>query len=268
MIGALGAAAAAVAASCRWNWWRPRAKGLPVLCYHKVGRYPKGSRLKPLWVTPAQFRSQMERLKASGYTSLTFSELRDIDEGKAPRPPKPILVTFDDGYANNYEEAFPILRELGLKANIFLVYETLEGHNAWHNPASEPWIAMLSWAQVREMQDSGLVEMGSHTMTHRNLARLPPEDARWELVESKKRLEEKLGREMVGFAYPYGAGAYVPQVRRAAREAGYRYDFAFKQGITPWPWDAEAGPIKRLYIRGDDTALDFHLNLTRGRARF
>ena len=104
-------------------------------------------------------------------------------------------------------------------------------------------------------------------MGHRNLEQIPLEEGRWELAESKKRLEDKLGREMVGFAYPYGAGAYNPRVRSLARSAGYRYDFAIKQGISPWPWDPESGPLKRLLIRGDDSMLDFHLNLTRGRAR-
>lgn len=262
-------AAAAVGASCRWNWWRlPVAGGLPVLTYHKVGDYPPGSRLKPLWVTQRQFRAQMEYLKARGFTTLTFAELRDIDEGRRPMPARPVLVTFDDGYANNYELAYPILRELGLKGNIFLVHDTLEGLNAWHNPATEPRIPMLSWAQAREMQDSGVIELGSHTLSHRNLAEIPLAETRRELSESKKKLEDKLGREMIGFAYPYGAGAFNPAVRQAARDAGYRYDFAFRRGLTPWPWKPEDGPILRVYVRGDDNFLDFYLNLSRGRARF
>ncbi len=271
MIDAVSAvgAAALVGASCRWNWWRPRVQGgLATLMYHKIGQPPPGSRLKPLWVSAAEFRQQMQYLKTNGYTALTFADLRDAEQGKKPMPPKPVLVTFDDGYANNYELAYPVLKELGLKGNIFLVYETMDHHNAWHDPASEPWIPMLTWAQIREMQDSGVMEMGSHTMRHRNLPQIPLDEVCWELQESKRRLEDKLGREMVGFAYPYGAGAYVPEVRQATREAGYRYDFGIKQGISPWPWDPASGPLKRLYIRGDDTRLDFHLNLTRGRARF
>lgn len=271
MIAVLSAvgAAAAVGASCRWNWWRRRVSGgIPALMYHKIGDYPKGSRLKSLWITACAFRRQMEFLKRQGYTTLTFTELRDASDGKLLMPAKPVLVTFDDGYANNYTLAYPILKELGLKANIFLVYETIGTHNAWHSPESEPWIEMLTWAQVKEMQDSGVIEMGSHTMSHRNLPAIPADDARWEISESKRRLEETLGREMVGFAYPYGAGAYVPEVRRLAREAGYRYDFGIKQGISSLPWTPESGPLKRLYVRGDDTMFDFHLNLTRGRARF
>jgi peptidoglycan/xylan/chitin deacetylase (PgdA/CDA1 family) len=236
--------------------------------YHKVGDPPPGSRLAKLWVSARDFRRQMEYLKRNGHTSLLFAELRDAELGKRPMPAKPVLITFDDGYANNGEVALPIMRESGMKGNIFLVYETMDRHNAWHDPASEPWVRMLTWDAALEMQREGLVEFGSHTMRHPNLARIPLDQARWELFESKKRLEDKLGREMVGFAYPYGAGAFVPEVRRLAREAGYRYDFGIKQGISPWPWDPESGPLKRLFVRGDDYMLDFHLNMTRGKARF
>ena len=271
MIGAAISTAGVIAAalSARWNWWRPKVSGgIPTLMYHKIGDSPKGSRLAKLWVTAEDFRRQMRYLKEHVYTTLTFSQLRAAEENKRPMPDKPVLVTFDDGYANNYELAYPILKELGLKGNIFLVYETIDSHNSWHNPDSEPWIPMLTWAQTREMQDSGVIEMGSHTMSHKNLPTLALEDTRWQVVESKKRLEEKLGQEMVAFAYPYGAGAYVPEVRQAALEAGYRYDFGIKQGISALPWNPRSGPLKRLFVRGDDTMYDFHLNMTRGRARF
>ena len=264
---AVAGAAAALGASARWNWWRPKVRGIAAPMYHKVGVPPPGSQLAKLWVTPEDFRRQLQYLKERGWTTLLFAELREIEEGRRKAPEKPVVLTFDDGYANNHELAFPLLKEFGMKANIFLVYETMERHNAWHDPATEPWLRMLTWEQIGEMQDSGLVEFGSHTMRHRNLPTIPLEEARWEIRESKRRLEAKLGREMVGFAYPYGSGAYVPEVRALAREAGYRYDFGIKQGISPFPWDPASGPLKRLLIRGDDTMLDFHLNMTRGRAR-
>ena len=260
---------AAAAASARWNWWRPLVTGgMPVLMYHKIGDSPPGSGLKKLWVTAADFRRQLAYLKEHDYTTITPSDWRDAEKGLRPLPEKPVLITFDDGYRNNYDLAYPLLREFGMKGCVFLVYETLDKHNAWHDPASEPWLKMLTWAQVREMQDSGIIEFGSHTMRHRNLAQLPFDEVRWELTESKRRLEDKLGRELAAFAYPYGAGAYKPEVRSAAREAGYRFDFSIKQGISRLPWDREKEAVRRLLIRGDDTMYDFHLNLTRGKARF
>ena len=264
---ALGAAAFA-GASARWNWWRPKTKGLGTLMYHKIGRYPPGSKLKSLWVTPEEFRWQMEYLKRYEYTPLLFRDLIEIQAGRRTAPEKPVLVTFDDGYANNFEEAFPILHDLGIKANFFLVYETLDHHNAWHDPANEPWIRMLAWNQVFEMQKSGLADFGSHTMRHRHLPSIPLDDARWEIFESRQRLEDKLGQKIVAFAYPYGSGAYVPAIRAAVREAGYAFDFGVRQGYSPWPWNPDSGPLKRLFIRGDDNRFDFHLHMTRGKSRF
>jgi peptidoglycan/xylan/chitin deacetylase (PgdA/CDA1 family) len=271
MIGVLSAVGAAAAAglSARWNWWRPAVTGgMPVLMYHKIGGYPPGSGLKKLWVTASDFRRQLQYLKDHGYTAIDFRDWRDAEKGIKPLPEKPVMITFDDGYMNNYDAAFPLLKEFGQKACIFLVYETMEKHNGWHDPKTEPWLKMLTWAQIKEMQDSGLVEFGSHTMRHRNLAELPLDEVRWELTESKARLEEKLGRETIGFAYPYGSGAYKADVRQAALDAGYRFDFSIKQGISRLPWAREKEPVRRLLIRGDDNMFDFHLNMTRGKARF
>lgn len=266
---ALGAAAAAAGASARWNWWRPVVSGgIPALMYHQIGVPPEGPALRKLWVSPGKFRAQLAYLRENGYETITFADWRDAEKGVKPLPEKPVLITFDDGYANNHELAYPLLREAGMKGGIFLVYETLEKHDAWKDPAREPWQKMLSWAQIKEMRDSGVMDFGSHTMRHRCLTEIPLEDARWEIAESKRRLEDALGREVCAFAYPYGAGAYAPEVRRAVREAGYRFDFGVKQGISALPWEPEKGPLRRILVRGDESLYDFHLNVTRGKARF
>ena len=181
MIGVLAIIGAATAAlSARWNWWRPCVRGgMPVLMYHKIGDYPSGSELKKLWVTTADFRKQLEYLRDHGYTAVDFRDWRDAEKGVKPLPVNPVMITFDDGYMNNYDLAFPPLKEFGMKGCIFLVYETLEKHNSWHDPKTEPWLKMLTWAQIQEMQESGLVEFGSHTMRHRNLAELPLDEVKW-----------------------------------------------------------------------------------------
>jgi peptidoglycan/xylan/chitin deacetylase (PgdA/CDA1 family) len=257
----------ALALSARWAWWRGVKPGLRVLCYHKIGAPPAGSRLKDLWVSPGKFRSQVKYLLDHGYVTITFSDLKKAYAGKTQLPEKAVLITFDDGYENNYRHAWPILKELGAKGNIFVVYNTIGKANLWHDPASEPWVNMATLAQLREMQDSGVMEYGSHTMNHPHLSSLNLEDAAWEMAESKRQLEAAFGREMCAFAYPYGDGAYVPAIREKALEAGYTFDFSFLQGKTPWPWDRKAGTIDRLFIRGGDNNWDLALHLERGASR-
>ncbi len=257
---------AALAVSARWTWWRPAAPGLRVLCYHKIGTPPKGSKLKELWVSPEKFRAQVKYLLDHGYTTILFSDLLKAHKGGAPLPEKAVLITFDDGYENNYLHAWPILKELGAKGNIYVVFNTIGKVNSWHNPASEPWVNMATLAQLKEMQDSGVIEYGSHTMNHPHLSALKPDDAAWEIAESKRQLEALFGREMSAFAYPYGDGAYVPAIRQLALDAGYVFDFSFKQGKTPWPWD-RAVTIDRLFIRGGDNNWDLALQLERGASR-
>ncbi len=253
--------------SARWTWWRPARPGLKALCYHKVGTPPRGSRLGDLWVSPEKFRAQVKYLLDNGYTTLLFSELKKLYDSGAGLPEKAVLLTFDDGYENNYLQAWPVLKELGAKANIFVVYNTIGKANLWHGPASEPWVNMATLEQLREMQESGVIEYGSHTMNHPHLSALKPGDAAWEIAESKRQLEAALGREMCAFAYPYGDGAYEPAIREKVLEAGYTFDFSFRQGKTTWPWDRQNSTLDRLYVRGGDNNWDLALQLTRGASK-
>jgi peptidoglycan/xylan/chitin deacetylase (PgdA/CDA1 family) len=267
--GFVGAAVGAIA-SARWAWWRPIEKGLPILMYHKIGRPPTPSHLPDLWVSTERFRWQMNHLKRRGYTPIGFGDLEAARSGRKNLPAKPVMITFDDGYRNNYELAYPVLRELGMKANLFLVHETVGRHNAWHDPSSEPWLPMLSWAQIREMRSSGTFEFANHTMRHPRLDRIEPEQARWEVSEAKKRLEDALGEGVSAFAYPYGAGAADPRVREEVLRAGHTIDFGVKSRIAAPRWKPDGSlpeALPRLYVRGSDTWLDFRLELSRGRSR-
>lgn len=257
----------AFALSARWTWWRPLKPGLSVLCYHKVGLPPRGSQLGELWVSPGKFRAQVKYLLDNGFSTLLFSDLKKIHDSGAQLPAKAVLITFDDGYENNYLYAWPILRELGAKANIFVVFDTMGKVNLWHDPAAEAWVNMAAPGQLKEMQDSGVIEYGSHTMSHPRLSGLKPGDAAWEIAESKRQLEAVFGREICAFAYPYGDGAYIPAIREKALEAGYTFDFSFRQGKTPWPWDRNNSAIDRLFIRGGDNTWDLALQLSRGSSR-
>ena len=125
----------------------------------------------------------------------------------------------------------------------------------------------MTWEQIKEMKDSGLAEFGSHTRSHRRLRSLPDEEIVKELRESKQILEEKLGSPVTALCYPFGAGGFDKRVRPQVFKAGYIFDFSTKKGVNPWPLNPHK-PIKRAFPRGGESALDFTLQVTRGRSRF
>ncbi|MFH1258638.1 MAG: polysaccharide deacetylase family protein [Elusimicrobiota bacterium] len=252
--------------SARWNWWRRSKPGIPLLMYHKIGPVPKNSRLKKLWVTPEQFERQLGYLSSAGYRPVSFNLLEKHLQGRANLPLKPVIVTIDDGYENNYTYALPLLQKFGFQATIFLVTETIGQTNLWHDPQSEERLPMLNWEQIREMKLKG-IEFGSHTLTHPNLEKCDREKIINEITQSKKILEENLKQKVNVFSYPYGGGAFSPEIQQIVQEAGYTFACAIRQG------KAEVVAknyycLKRLLIRGDDNLLDFQINLFSGRSRF
>lgn len=260
-----GAVAAALGFSARWNWWRPRTGGLPILMYHKIGDSPPGSKLKKLWVSTDRFRRQMDYLRRNGYKPLRFLDAAAILDRGEKIPPESVIITFDDGYKNNYENAFPVLREFDFKAVIYVVVNAVGRDNFWHDPSSETRVPMLSWAEISEMESEGM-EFGSHTMNHAKLSRIPVEKVAEELRESRRILAEKLRNPLISFANPYGDGQDDVKIQNMIREAGYRWAVSVHQGKADLA--AEPYRLRRLFVRGDDTDWDFHLNMSRGRARF
>lgn len=268
MLGELAAGVGGLAAlgiSARWNWWRFPGGGLPVLMYHKVGIPPAGSRLKKLWVSVDDFRWQMGYLKRHGYAPLTLRQVAErIKEGRA-LPPRGVVLTFDDGYRNNFEYAFPVLQEFGFPATIYIVVNAVGRENFWHDPVSETRLPMLTWEEISALHEAGW-DIGSHTLTHPRLTRLSSVEAKHEIEESRRVLGEKVGVPPLSFAHPYGDGADRSDIRRWISEAGYATACSVHRGKA----NVYATPfcLKRLFVRGDDTRWDFHLNLTRGQSRF
>lgn len=251
--------------SARWNWWRFPANGLPVLMYHKVGVPPEGSRLKKLWVSVSEFRWQLGYLKRRGYEPLTLRQVADKMEEGIALPPNGVVITFDDGYRNNFENALPVLQEFGFPATIFIVVNAVGLDNFWHDPATETRLPMLGWKEIGSLQEAGW-DIGSHTLAHPRLTRLSLDDAKKEIVHSRRILGEKLGLPPVSFAHPYGDGADNREIRRLIQEAGYQTACSVHRGKA----NVSEAPfcLKRIFVRGDDTRWDFHLNLTRGQSRF
>lgn len=257
-----------LALSARWNWWRPSKPGITILMYHKIGEPPPGSKLKKLWVSSDMFRQQMTYLQKNGYTPILFKDIYACWDKQTPLPKKPVLITFDDGYANNYELAAPILKNFGFPATLFVVVQTVGWDNKWHDPASETRIPMVSWAQLKEMKAAGW-EIGSHTMNHPRLPKIELKNVSIEMEKSRAVITEFLGECPDTFAYPYGAGEDDETIRNKAKEAGYR----IAVGVHPGKWTVDRfreSPfnLPRVFVRGGENMFDFHIQMNSGKSRF
>ena len=160
---------------------------IPVLMYHRVvPAVPTNSR-HGIWVTAHSFEQNLVSLKQRGYSSITFEQYRLFLTGEFTLPVKPIILTFDDGYEDNYMYAFPLLKKFGFSAVIFLVADSTRQTNFWD--IDEPQVQLVNKKQIREMVAAG-IEFGSHTVTHPNLSQCSPEQMRKEFVESKQAIEQ------------------------------------------------------------------------------
>lgn len=183
---------------------------IPILTYHSIDK--SGSIIS---TAPDVFRLQMELLRVAGYRTVTLSELISAFSEKSGVSPETVVLTFDDGFQNFYSTAFPVLEEFGFTATVFLVTDHCGKFNDWSgNPPELPRSEMLSWKHVEELSRQG-IEFGGHTRTHPDLTKISKKDAIAEIAESKKALEDVLGREATTFAYPYGK--HNGQVRQIAK---------------------------------------------------
>lgn len=181
-----------------------------VLNYHQINNNNTS-----LAVPVNDFDTQMAYLVDNGYIAITPDALLSALEGELELPPKPMLITFDDGYIDNYENAFPILQKYGLRATIFVI-PAFVGKNGY-----------MDWEHLIEMEENGIT-MQSHTLNHIALEELPDDGLRVELLNSKQMLEEKLGHPVDFLAYP--TGTYNLHIAEIAKEVGYKGAFTIKYG--------------------------------------
>lgn len=191
-------------------------ESVPILMYHAVGENPSAA-TRRLSVSPRPLDEQIAYLVEHGYTGMTFSDLADAFETGKALPERPVVVTFDDGYADFADVASPILRRYDFPATVFVTSGWVA--DAGPNAAGAPLDRMLSWAQVRELAAAG-IEIGAHSHSHPELDQLTDVALRAELRVGRALLEDCIGAPVRSLAYPFGYS--TPRVRRAARAAGYR----------------------------------------------
>lgn len=181
---------------------------VPILTYHYIGNNPNpdDKTRDNLQVTPDKFEAQMNYLATNGYTTITLDSLYAALKGGL-LPPKPIVLTFDDGYIDFYYNAYPILSRFGFKSVVFIPTALVGGSY------------YMNWSQIKEISASGLVAFEAHSVNHVNLVGLPYDRLKHETLDSKKILEEQLGKKVNFFAYPYGLS--YETTWQAVKEAGY-----------------------------------------------
>ena len=188
-------------------------QAIPILCYHRFG-----SRAAPLTVTPAAFEAQMDYLARNGYTVVPVARLPGFLSGREPLPRKTVAITIDDGYRSTFDVAYPVLARHRFPATLYLYSDFVGAGDA------------LNWAQMRQMQESGIIDVQPHSKTHANLTqRLPGETdgqyrdrLRREIDAPVTAIRSRLGAASETFAYPYGDvnDAVIAELRRREVPAG------------------------------------------------
>lgn len=182
---------------------------VPILMYHYIGNNPKpeDKARDSISLGPDRFEEQIKYLKDQGYATISLDTLYPALKNQITLPNKTIILTFDDGYMDFYYNAYPILSKYGMKATVFIPTALMnQGY-------------YLTWDQIKEMSASGLITFGAHGVNHNHLPTLPAQGLDFELNESKRVLQEKLGIPINFFAYPYGS--INSRVIEATKKAGF-----------------------------------------------
>jgi peptidoglycan/xylan/chitin deacetylase (PgdA/CDA1 family) len=198
----------------------------------------------------------MKWLARTGHVAIDFDRFVDYRHGHAQLPPRPVLITFDDGLRDCTRYAVPILRAYGFTATFYLVVACMGTTTKWLLTERGINLAVIDWAIARELESQGF-RCGAHSMSHPHLAEISAEMCRYELANSRQLLEVELGHEVRDLAYPFGS--YNVAVQAIAREVGYRSACSVRIGLSKADDDIMA--LHRIPVLGQDTLIDFMCRL-------
>src|SRR6266571_976094 len=242
---------------------RPAKKKVPILMYHSISRYAT-PKFKQFIVSPALFAEQMAYLHQHRYTPITATQFVKARAHGASvssaLPERPVVLTFDDGFADFFTEALPILLQYGFTATLYVLTAFINGTSRWLQREGEATRPMLTWNHLTEISKWS-IEIGAHSHSHPQLDTLPRSVARDEIVRSKRLLEHHLGQVVSSFAYPFGY--HTTTLRRQVQEVGYTSACAVKYAMSSETTDPFA--LARLMVRAD-TSIDAFAALLSGRS--
>ena len=250
--------------SIRYAWWRRAVdyRAPRILMYHMIRPSLRGGRFNKLRVHPAEFERQLKWLVDRGWRFATLSELATLENAR-----KTVVLTFDDGFRDNYAAAHPLLAKYGAKATLFLVVDRMDrdwsiAKKAHHDSGELRAEPKLADDDVRAMLASGVWELGAHTLTHALLTTLNAAERRREIATAKAQLEAEFDTEVCSFAYPFGIFGDADE--QAVAAAGYRFAVTTAAGVS-MSLEADALTLKRVKVSGREGRLGFAIRLRTGR---
>jgi len=229
---------------------------LSVLAYHAIDELDEDPILARYSVHPVQFAEQLDHLSERGWNFVDLDQVLAAFAGERCLPSRPVLLTFDDAYADLHHTVHPILSERRIPAVTFAVAGQVGGTNIWDSENGAASLDLLDIDGLREIASQG-IEVGAHTVNHPALTRVPSGRLEEEIHVAADLLEEAGLPRPRAFSYPYGR--WNPQVVDAVRDAGYEVAFTVDHGVVCDGADRHALP--RIAVHADDTPFRLHLKL-------
>lgn len=222
---------------------RGEAVNVPILMYHHLDALDSnaGEGLRTWTVSPSEFAKQLDYIQLNGFHTISFGQLVDFFQAGLPLPEHPIILTFDDGWMEQYTVAFPELKKRGMIGTFFAPTSYLDAGGK----------SLFDWDQARQMSQAGM-EFGSHTVKHVDLSTVSMDEVRRQLRFSKETMQEELGKPIVALSYPFGVfNSYVlAEVEAAGYRAAVILCCGFKQSAD------EMLVMPRIRISYDDSLQD------------
>lgn len=213
---------------------------VPIIMYHYI--HPNPDSKDRLTVSPETFDQQMRFLKERRYNVISLEKLATLIKDKKKIPSRTIAITIDDGHKDIYNYAFPVLKKYNFPATVFVIIDEID----------RPQDDRLNWNQIKKMQDSGVVTIGSHALGAEPLINIQSEEElKRQIFESRKILEEKLKKEINTFSYP--EGFFNAKIKKMVMDAGYKLAVATTPGIHSPSDDVFA--LKRVRISSNSSNL-------------
>jgi len=226
------------------------SSGISILMYHQVGQFAAMRGHRSTYCDHRRFAAQMGLLKRLRYNVLSMDQVLACLAREQPIPPRAVALTFDDGYENFYEYAFPVLHRYEFPAMVYLITDLIGQPSAWFAQEGRDTPLLMGVERIRQLRSAG-IDFGSHGATHRKLAEVDADSLHDEVFRSKQQLEALLDEAVDHFCYPYGSHNLA--AAEAVAAAGYASAVTCQRAAATPRFDPLLLPRKAISF-GDNLA--------------